>query len=126
MTYPKPDRSNFTPNCVITEDADVLDFGYAEGQLSDGRPYRLECWAESSVSSISYFMSIEGLEAASKDELADLLVREELIEFNDPNRRHVAVCEITDASDNRMLVISVVIADEDVLYAEDKCPILPY
>jgi hypothetical protein len=33
------------PNIEKNPENDVLDIGWAEGNLSDGWPYRMECWA---------------------------------------------------------------------------------
>lgn len=40
MNYPAPYRSSHTPNFVKTPENDVLDLCWAEGVLSDGRPFR--------------------------------------------------------------------------------------
>lgn len=42
VIYPKPNRSDFKPNLKRTHKNDVLDIGWNEGVLSDGRPYRRE------------------------------------------------------------------------------------
>ena len=62
MNYAKPDRSNFTPNFRKTPENPDLDIGWAEGSLSDGRPYRLECWAADQITNITVFVSRLGLE----------------------------------------------------------------
>jgi len=35
--YPKPDRSDQTPNFVKSAENDAIDIGWNEGNLSDGR-----------------------------------------------------------------------------------------
>lgn len=126
LSYLKPDRSNFTPNFQRIDDDDIIDIGWAEGELSDGRPYRLECWNEDGLSSITYYFSIEGMESATKESLADLLVSEGLIEFADPSSRYVTMVILPDASNNKMFTVSVLIGDETTIYADDKRPINPY
>lgn len=126
MTFPRPDRSTFCPNFTPNDDNTVVDIGYGEGQLSDGRPFRIEYWADEGIYTIAYLMSPEGLEEASNEELADLLVREGLLEFCNPANRFIGVTEMLDDSGNRMLSMHTVIADEDTVYAEGKHPLLPY
>ena len=53
--YPKSNRSNQTQNYVKSEENTVLDIGWNEGILSDGRPYRAECWAEDQVTMLTFF-----------------------------------------------------------------------
>ena len=55
--FPKVDRSNFTPNFTKSPENDAVDIGWSEGNLSDGRPYRLECWAQDQITNITIFVS---------------------------------------------------------------------
>lgn len=73
MTHPKPDRSNYAPNRVKTPDNDQIDIGWNEGFLSDGRPYRLECWAQDQFTCVTVFMSTEGLETYANEQLVEML-----------------------------------------------------
>ena len=79
MTHRKPDRSSYIPNRAKTEDNDQLDIGWNEGVLSDGRPYRIELWAQDQITSATIFLSTEGLETYSNAQFAELLERERVI-----------------------------------------------
>jgi hypothetical protein len=115
--YPKPDRSDFTPNFNKTEDNDVLDFGWAEGVLSDGRPYRLECWCQDQVTSETFFISSVGLEDLDEAGVVALLEREKLVHFTS-TKRYVGVKPFRDASGNALLSINIVVGDEDGTFVE--------
>lgn len=84
--HPKPDRSNYHPNFVKTAENPQLDIGWNEGCLSDARPYRVEAWSEDSVTSLTYFLSTEGLEGLTNEQAADLLEREGLLRYLRPPR----------------------------------------
>jgi hypothetical protein len=111
---------------MVTEENTVVDIGFGEGELSDGRPFRIEYWAEDGICTITYIMSIEGLEGESKESLADMLVSEGLLVFLDHENRYLGVTEMTDASGNRMLWMHTVIGDDEGVYAEGKYPLYPY
>src|SRR5919108_979088 len=109
--YPKPDRSAFQPNFVKTPENDVLDIGWNEGQLTDGRPYRMEFWCQDQVSVLTYFFSTKGLENATNAELKALLVREGLVSFVS-DRQYVSGAQLTDASGHEMWSVNVVVGDD--------------
>jgi len=69
--YPKPDRSNKTQNFVKSEENPAIDLGWNEGLISDGRPYRVECWAEYQITMLTFFFSTTGMENYS-----DLMFKE--------------------------------------------------
>ena len=79
MTHPKPDRSNFTPNHIKTPENDQIDIGWNEGFMSDGRPYRIESWAQDQITCVTVFLSTEGLETYSNAQLVGLLEREHIV-----------------------------------------------
>jgi hypothetical protein len=68
--YPKPDRSDYKPTRTKTAEDHSLDIGWDEGFLTDGRPYRVECWAEEGVTMLTYFFSTRGLETYSNEHRA--------------------------------------------------------
>ena len=54
--FPYPDRSQ--QRVRLERDADgVMDIGWCEGLLSDGRPFRVEMWAQDQVSCLTIFFS---------------------------------------------------------------------
>jgi len=116
--YPTPDRSNFKP----TSPADI---GWAEGFLSDGRPYRAECWSEDGITTIIVFLSTIGIEFASNIYLKTLLVNEGIITFL-ADKQFVSAKKYIDASSHELWSINIVIADDESEYVSDALKLLPY
>lgn len=123
--YPKPDRSDQTPNFIKTADNEALDIGWNEGFLSDGRPYRVECWAESQITMLTFFFSTAGMENYSDVMFKKLLSNEGLVKFVS-DEPHVSAMPITDAGGNDMWSVNVVIGTEDELYAKDTIDLRAY
>lgn len=123
--YPKPDRSNFTPNFQKTVENDVLDIGWAEGVLSDGRPYRLECWCQDQITNVTIFLSQSGLEGLNDHGIQALLEREDLLHFPS-SKRYASARSFQDPSGHDLLSINVVIGDEDEIYATGGPGLQPY
>jgi hypothetical protein len=123
--YPRPDRSTFQPNFRKSDEHPALDIGWAEGTLTDGRPYRAECWAEDGVTSLTLFFSTKRWERRADADFALLLESEGLIRFTG-RQRYVAARPFTDASGNAMWSVNVVIGDDGTTYAVDQLPLRPY
>ena len=83
--------------------------------MSDGRPYRVEAWAESQVMMLTYFFSTRGLEDASDSTLTQLLVDEGLVEFLS-DKRYVSALKTTDAAGSEMWSVNLVVGDDDLEY----------
>ena len=125
MSHPAPDRSNYTPNFVKTDDNPQLDIGWAEGRLTDGRPYRMECWCEDQVTAVTYFFAAAGLEGMTNADFPDFLEREELLRYLTPRRSAYAVA-MTDAQGTPIWSVNVVIGVDDELYAGGGPRLRPY
>ncbi len=123
--FPRPDRSGFEPNFRKTADDDVIDIGWTEGVLSDGRPYRLECWAQDQVTCVTIFVSSSGLEGLDREGLVDLLEREDLVRFPHA-KRYVSARPFRDAAGNDLLSINVVVGDEEETYTAGGPALRPY
>src|ERR1700689_2549166 len=100
-TYPKPDRSDFKPHLSKTPENEILDLGWQEGVLTDGRPFKGEFWCQDQISMITFFFSTVGLENISKEEMERLLESEDLMN-EEPVRRLMRVEKFTAASANKM------------------------
>lgn len=70
ISYPKPDRSNFT-----SDDPDEAELGHYEGILADGRPFRAEIWWWEGIAGVTYIFSTKGLESATNGQILALLER---------------------------------------------------
>jgi hypothetical protein len=125
MLYPKPDRSNFIPNFRKTEEHPALDIGWDEGRLSDGRPYRVECWAEDQATSLTYFFSTAGLETLNDVQCVELLEREGLVRWL-TGFRSASAMPFTDAAGNSMWSVNLVVGDDETVYIEDRNALRPY
>src|SRR5262245_65125562 len=123
--YPTPDRSDRRPNFKKTAHNDALDLGWDEGRLSDGRPFRVEMWAQDQASYMQCFFSAVGLEHLGRRELQQFLERECLIRFRS-DKRYAGGHLITYASGHRMWEVSVVIGDEDECYVDYDFALKPY
>jgi hypothetical protein len=117
LAYPKPDRSDHQPNDRKTAENDRLDIGWADGVLSDGRPFTMELWAMDQTTFFQGFFSAIGLEELDRGQLQELLEREGLVRFVS-EKRFAGGRLITDRSGNRMWEINIVVDDEDEFYAE--------
>ncbi len=98
MTHPKPDRSDQRPNFRKTEDHPAIDIGWNEGVLSDGRPYRAECWAEEQVTSLAVFFSAAGIKDLTNADALALLEREGLVTYRAGGFRSAAARMFAAAS----------------------------
>ena len=126
MTHPKPDRSDYRPNFKKTAQDDHLDIGWNEGFLSDGRPYRIECWTQDQITNVTVFLSTEGLENASNEQLADLLQRERVVGFKPGVEPSAYAMPLTDAGGNSLWSINIVIGVDDEPARADSVPLRPY
>lgn len=125
-TYSTPDRSSHRPNLAKTPENEVLDLAWNVGQLSDGRPYRVEAWAQDQITLWTFFMSTEGIEQMTKPEFAELLVREGLVAFTS-SKRYVQAEKFIDESGNEMWSVNVVVGDSDETFVnEPVLPLRPY
>ncbi len=124
-TYPKPDRSDFTPNFQKTAENDAIDIGWAEGCLSDGRPFRLECWCQDQVTNLQIFFARHGLEHLDREGIQSFLERENLVQFVSP-KRYASGKPWRDPKGQDMWSIAVVVGDENETYVSGGPLLSPY
>lgn len=111
MNYPRVDRSDLKPNFDGRLGDDMIDVGWAEGELADGRPYRIECWALAGTTGVSIFMASEGIETFGPDNVNQLLERSKVITTLVP--QELSIHRFSDPAGTDCLSISYVVADED-------------
>jgi hypothetical protein len=126
MTHPKPDRSDYLPTTTKTPDNDVLDLGWNEGFFADGRPYRMECWAQDGITGLTFFFSTENFEQMSNEGFAALLEREGLVTFRPDTKKSAYAMPFTESAGNGMWSLNVVVGDEYNMYADANTPVLGY
>ena len=100
MKYPQIVRDTID----FTSDTEVCNIGYAEGTLSDERPYRLEVWSSYGITNTTIFISILGLEEKNEEEIKELLVKEGLIEII---KDDIYITEVEDTEDNTFISINM-------------------
>lgn len=125
MQYPQVDRSDFVPNFNGRAGDDVVDVGWAEGLLNDGRPYRLECWAMAGSTGVTLFLAEAGLESGGPLEINALLETSGVITNYIP--QEISVLRFVDPAGTPCLSISYLVASEDdEFFAEAHPPLKPY
>ena len=120
-----PNRSRQIARSKKAEDG-VVDIGWCEGVLSDGRPFRAEMWAQDQVSLITFFFSSEGLEDLSNFALRQLVDREQLVRFKPGSPKHCDSRTIQDDAGNQMWSVNVVVGDEDQTFLSSSVPVFAY
>jgi hypothetical protein len=125
MPYAKVDRSDFVPNFDGRMGDEVVDVGWAEGELSDGRPYRVECWSWGEATGVTVFVPDAGLEALSADAVNAMLDAGGLITNYVP--QEITLLRFVDPAGTPCLSISYVIANaEDEHFAEVHAALQSY
>jgi hypothetical protein len=108
-SFPKPDRSAFSPRLTLGGIDWEQDIGWAEGKWNDGRPYRAELWSWEDLSIVTFFFSVLGLEDAGEPELAGLLEKESMVEFSGIPKVYPE--RVRDSAGNEMWSVSVPIRE---------------
>src|ERR1700686_479046 len=123
--YPIPDRSKQSVQLVKDEDG-IIDIGWCDGVMSDGRPFRAECWAQSGISTLTVFFSTVRIANLEQEQIKALIVSEGLAAFRPgaPERCHSR--KVADDSGNEVWSVNIVIGDEDSTFLAGSVPIFPY
>lgn len=106
MKYPSIVRDTID----FTSDTEVCNIGYAEGILSDERPYRLEVWSSYGITNTTIFISILDLEDKSEEEIKKFLTKEGLIEII---KDDIYITEVEDSENNTFLSINMPTEDQN-------------
>jgi hypothetical protein len=124
--FPRPDRSNQTPNFKKTDENPQLDIGWQEGVLNDSRPYRVEVWCEDQTSFVTYFFSVIGLEHETSDALVNMLEREGLLRFRLGAPRYTSATQIKDGRGQELWSVTVVVGTEDETFVDETAALQRY
>lgn len=79
--FPAPCRVDYVPSPYEPDEDGVMDVGYKTGRLSDGRPFRMECWRMDDMLMLTVMFSELGLTAYRRDDMYLLLEAEGLLRF---------------------------------------------
>ena len=118
--YPMINRDDFD-----RDNSGSTEIGWAEGVLSDNRPYRLECWAEDHITSITIFISAIDIEDWSSEQVMGYLEAEGL--YSKTNMPFHGSARLYQSGGKTWWSANIVIGDDgDQLYADSKIPLKPY
>jgi hypothetical protein len=125
--FPIPDRSKQPVRSEKDEDG-VIDIGWCDGVLSDGRPFRAEMWAQDHVSCLTFFFSTKGIENLDDDAICCRFVEaEQLVLFKKPDwQRYCAATRYTDDAGNEVWSLNIAIGDDEDTFVKKSIPIFGY
>ncbi len=122
--YPIPDRSKQRVNLVKDEDG-VLDIGWCDGVLSDGRPFRAEMWAQDGISALTIFFSTAGLDPNEEAAAVQLALREGLVTMRPGAEDRISAKAWTDDAGRPVWSVNVVIGYDDEEFTLSSVPLFP-
>ena len=99
--FPIPDRTSQPVRSMKDEDG-MIDIGWCEGVLSDGRAFRAEMWAQDQVSSLTFFFSTIGLETLEQDEMKHFVEKEGLVTFKKSGPTYCQALPFRDDGGNQV------------------------
>ncbi len=106
--FPSREKNTYDPEYNVGWDAGILE---------GNRPYFAECWATSGITMLTYFVSTEGMEGRSREELLGMLEAAGLVRVKDMTKPRTEVVVIQD--DGRPFYsINIVVGIEDETYTE--------
>ena len=116
--YNAPCRVDYVPSPYEPDEDGVMDVGYKNGVLSDGRPFRLECWRMDEMLMLTVLFSNEGLGAYSRADMPLLLEGEEILRFVGTGKPRLQATQTTDDVGHSMWAINLMLANGQGTYAE--------
>ena len=123
--FPAPDRTAQTVNRTKSADG-VIDIGWCEGVLSDGRPFRAEMWAQDQISMLTFFFGTLGLEALGDGALFALVEKEGLVRPAPKAAPSFSVRKWSDPSGAEFWSVNVVVGTEDETRLAGSVPVSRY
>jgi hypothetical protein len=123
--FPIPDRTRQPIRSMKDQDG-VIDVGWCDGVLSDGRAFRAEMWAQDQVSMLTVFFSTIGLENLDAEEMKRFVEQEGLVSFRKTGPSHCATAVFIDDGGNQFWSVNVLVGDEDQTYIDSSAPIFPF
>jgi len=124
--FPIPDRSKQAARSTKDEDG-VVDIGWCDGALSDGRAFRAEMWAQDQISMLTIFFSTIGIIEFHQDAIRQFVQNEGLVSFADnADQKYCSAMKFTDDAGNQLWSVNVVVGDEDNTYITNSISIFPY
>lgn len=94
------------------------NLGWDAGLLEPDRPYFMEAWATCGITMLTYFVSVNGMEDASTEDLVRMLTDAKLFRLYDPEHPRTSVMKFEDSNGNVFFSVNVVAGDENGQYLE--------
>ena len=113
-----PCRVDYVPSPYEPDEDGVMDVGYKNGQLSDGRAYRMECWRMDEMLMLTVLFSDQGLSCYTRADMPLLLECEELLHFVGAGKPRLQAARTTDDVGQSMWALNLMLADAKGTYAE--------
>ena len=117
--YAKPDWS------LAELQIGTRDLGWAEGYLSDKRPFFIERWQEGDNQLATFYFSSERIQDKSVDELVILLLDSQLFTLQ-KEPIPVDSAEVKDSIGQLLFSLNLVLSDAKECYAQLEVPINDY
>ncbi|NCD08717.1 MAG: hypothetical protein EOL98_04695 [Negativicutes bacterium] len=127
IKYPHP---HFKPQSDYSDAIDEegcidSDIGYLEGEFSDERPFRVECWAIDDVKMATIYFSDRNIKKATKEELIKYLEDEKLLRWLQ-KRKNLQCRHVKDDVDISMWAVNIKLCDARGKYAEINGELIAY
>ena len=116
--FTAPCRVDYVPSPYEPNEEGVMDVGYKNGVMSDGRPYRLECWRMDELLMLTVLFSNQGLTGYKRADMPLLLEGEEILRFVGEGKPRLQAAQTTDDVGQSMWAINLMLADNRGTYAE--------
>lgn len=116
--YDAPCRVGYVPSPYEPDEDGVMDVGYLTGTMSDGRPFRLECWRMEEMLMLTVLLSSKGLSAYSRADMPLLLEGEEILRFVGTGKPKLQAAQTTDDVGQNMWALNLMLANNKGTYAE--------
>jgi len=123
--FPIPDRTNRPIRTVKDEDG-VIDIGWCDGVLSDGRGFRAETWAQDQVTVLTVLFSVVGLAGLDQAAMKRFIEQEQLVAFGATGPRYCTAAMFTDEAGNQFWSVNIVVGDDEETYIAGSVPVFPY
>lgn len=124
VKYPSIDRTNYQV-CKVKNGDGILDIGWTEGRLTDGRPYRAELWAQDQVTVLTVFFSALGLEDFDTAALSSLIETHGVVSFGSLIAP-ISVSLFQDGKENTFWSVNIAVGDEESTFIKSSATIYSY
>ena len=123
--FPAPSRIEYVASPYEPNEDGVMDVGYYNGALSDGRAYRLECWRMDEMLMMTVMFSDLGLSAWKRQDMFCLLELEGILEYTSPKR--AVQCAMTrDDAERGVWALNMMLSNGKGTYGKLLVPLQSY